>query len=198
MLALDAAQYDLWRSNAKVLEQDQYGVKVLRLADGTFLKLFRRKRWLSKSTFYPPAKRFADNAAKLEQLSIPCPRVLQLYRLTSPYRSVVHYEPLPGTTIRDLLTEQPERDQLELFFRLAEFITRLHDLGVYFRSLHMGNIVLTPDNEFGLIDISDLRCLGKPLSRWMRNRNYQHLLRYEEDWRLVNPNVNPLIMFNKR
>lgn len=198
MLALDAAQYDLWRRNAEVLEQDGYGVKVLRLADGTFLKLFRRKRWLSKNTFYPPAKRFAANAVKLERLGIPCPRILQLYRLASPYRSVVHYEPLPGTTIRDLLTERPELDQLQLFFRLAEFIAHLHDLGVYFRSLHMGNIVLTPDNEFGLIDISDLRCLGKPLSRWMRRRNYQHLLRYEEDWELVSLDARALMPSNKR
>lgn len=197
MQALDAAQYDLWRREADVLEQDEYGVKVLRLADGTFLKLFRRKRWLSKNTFYPPAKRFAVNAAKLQRLGIPSPRVLQLYRLAEPYRSVVHYDPLPGTTIRDLLPDLSEQEQLVLFSRLARFITHLHDTGVYFRSLHLGNIVLTPDNELGLIDISDLRCLGRPLSRWMRDRNYQHLIRHETDWSLVSPNVSALIRFNQ-
>lgn len=198
MQTLDVAQYDLWRRDADVLEQDEHGVKVLRLADGTFLKLFRRKRWLSKNTFYPPAKRFAANAAKLEQLAIPCPRILQLYRLSEPYRSVVHYDPLPGSTIRDLLTAQPDLDQLALFSRLVEFITHLHEIGVYFRSLHLGNIVLTPDDEFGLIDISDLRCLGKPLSHWMRNRNYQHLRRHGSDWDLVQPEVDTLIGFNQR
>lgn len=195
MQSLSRGQYDAWRRDAQVLEEDSHGEKVLRLADGTFLKLFRRKSWLSKTTLYPPAKRFADNAAELQRLGVPCPRVIQLYRLSAPYRSVVHYEPLPGQTLRQLLSNDTSLDQLELFARLAEFITHLHDLGVYFRSLHMGNIVLTPDNALGLIDISDMRCLGRPLSRRMRDRNYQHLLRYESDWGLVNPNIGTLFMF---
>ncbi|EZQ18621.1 toluene tolerance protein [Pseudomonas sp. G11-1] len=198
MQPLNREQYDIWRADAQILEKDGHGEKVLRLADGTFLKLFRRKSWLSKTAFYSPAKRFADNAAELQRLGIPCPRVIQLYRMSDPYRSVVHYEPLAGETLRQLLEDDTSLDQLELFARLAEFITHLHDLGVYFRSLHMGNIVLTPDNKLGLIDISDMRCLGRPLPRRMRDRNYQHLLRYESDWALVNPNVGSLFRFNSR
>lgn len=195
MQQISRDQYAAWREGADVLEKDGYGEKVLRLTDGTFLKLFRRKRWLSKNTFYPPAKRFGDNASELQRLGIPSPKILELYWMKAPYRSMVHYEPLPGVTLRDLLKTDPSLDQLALFARLAEFITRLHDLGVYFRSLHMGNIVLTPDNELGLIDISDMRCLGRPLSKGMRNRNYQHLLRYEEDWARVNPDVSILFTF---
>ena len=197
MQSLSREKYGIWVADAQVIERDRHGEKVLRLADGTFLKLFRRKSWLSKTAFYPPAKRFADNAAGLQCLDIPCPRVIQLYRLDAPYRSVVHYEPLAGETLRQLLQQEPDLDQLEIFARLAEFITRLHDQGVYFRSLHMGNIVLTPDNQFGLIDISDMRCLGRPLTRRMRDRNYQHLLRYENDWAAVNPDVGALFSFGK-
>lgn len=198
MQPLSREQYDLWRQGAQVLEKDGHGEKVLRLADGTFLKLFRRKSLLSKTAIYPPARRFADNAAELERLGIPCPKVIELYRLSEPYRTVVHYEPLPGQTLRQLLSSDTSLDQLELFARLAEFITHLHELGVYFRSLHMGNIVLTPDDRFGLIDISDMRCLGRPLSRRMRDRNYQHLLRYESDWGMVNPDIGTLFMFKSR
>lgn len=192
MQLLSREKYDRWRAGAQVLEQDAYGEKVLRLADGTFLKLFRRKSWLSKTAFYPPAKRFADNADALQKLGIPCPKVIQLYRLSEPYRSVVHYHPLEGVTLRQLLSNDERIDQLKLFARLAEFITHLHDSGVYFRSLHMGNIVLTPDDRFGLIDISDMRCLGRPLSRQMRKRNYRHLLRYEIDWQKVSPQATAL------
>ena len=198
MQPLSREQYDIWRAGAQILEKDGHGEKVLRLVDGTFLKLFRRKTWLSKTAFYPPAKRFADNAAELQRLGIPCPRVIQLYRMGHPYRSIVHYDPLAGETLRQLLSNDTGLDQLELFARLAEFITHLHDLGVYFRSLHMGNIVLTPEDELGLIDISDMRCLGRPLSRRMRDRNYQHLLRYESDWEMVNPNVGSLFRFSSR
>lgn len=197
MQPLSREQYESWRTGAEVIEKDRHGEKVLRLEDGTFLKLFRRKSRLSKTVFYPPARRFADNAAELQELGVPCPRVIGLFRLDDPYRSVVHYEPLPGETLRNLLQDDAGLDQLELFARLAEFITRLHDMGVYFRSLHMGNIVLTPDNQLGLIDISDMRCLGRPLSRRMRDRNYQHMLRYEEDWKQVNPNIDTLFRFDK-
>ena len=198
MQPLSSEQYNRWRQGAQVLEKDGHGEKVLRLADGTFLKLFRRKSLLSKTAIYPPARRFADNAAELQRLGIPCPTVIALYRLSEPYRTIVHYDPLPGQTLRHLLRSDTTLDQLELFARLAEFITHLHELGVYFRSLHMGNIVLTPDNEFGLIDISDMRCLGRPLSRRMRDRNYQHLLRYESDWGMVNPDISTLFMFKTR
>ncbi len=198
MQLLGKEKYERWRSGAQILEKDGHGEKVLRLADGAFLKLFRRKRRFSKTAFYPPARRFAQNAAALQRLGIPCPQVIQLYKITDPYHSVVHYEPLEGKTLRQLLQNGITLDdQLEVFARLAEFINRLHDLGVYFRSLHMGNIVLTPDNQLGLIDISDMRCLGRPLSRWMRHRNYQHLLRYESDWALVDPKIRMLFMFGR-
>lgn len=189
MQSMSSEQFAAMRMNAEVIEKDGHGEKVLRLTDGTYLKLFRRKSWFSKTVFFPPAERFAKNASELEQLGIPCPRVIQLYKLSNPYRSVVHYQPLEGTTLRQLLNEQPSLEQLELFGMLGEFITNLHELGVYFRSLHLGNIVLTPAGNLGLIDISDMRCLGKPLPNRLRNRNYRHLLRYQNDWALVDPSV---------
>lgn len=199
MQRLSDTQFQQWRADANVLEQDHHGEKVLLLADGTMLKLFRRKSWFSKTVFFPPAQRFADNALALSKLGIPCPQVIATYKLLNPYRSVVHYHPLAGETLRGLLNAEQSLEQLELFAQLAEFITSLHDKGVYFRSLHLGNIVLTPDGQLGLIDISDLRCLGRPLSRSMRNRNYRHLLRYEQDWALVDKPARALFpLFSSR
>jgi serine/threonine protein kinase len=187
MQSLSSEQFAAMCKDADVVEKDGHGEKVLRLTDGTYVKLFRRKRWLSKTVLFPPAIRFATNAAELERLGVPCPRTIHLFKLSDPYRSAVHYDPLQGTTLRHLLNELPSLEQIELFGMLAEFITHLHELGVYFRSLHLGNIVRTPDGALGLIDISDMRCLGKPLPKRMRNRNYRHLLRYEQDWALVKP-----------
>ncbi len=182
MQSLSSEQFAAMRKDAEVIEKDGHGEKVLRLADGSYLKLFRRKSWFSKTVLFPPAGRFAENAAELARLGIPCPRIIQLYKLSNPYRSVVHYEPLEGTTLRHLLTQQPSLEQLELFGMLAEFISQLHELGVYFRSLHLGNIVLTPAGKLGLIDISDMRCLGRPLPSRLRKRNLQHLFRYGDEW----------------
>ncbi|MDT3721479.1 phosphotransferase [Pseudomonas oryzihabitans] len=177
MNSLEHQQFLDLRQGARVLEADAHGDKVLQLPDGTYLKLFRRKRLLTSAALYPYAQRFADNTRRLAQLGIPCPRILAVYRIVSISRDAVHYEPLPGQTLRQLLTE----DNPELRLRLARFIAQLHEQGIYFRSLHLGNLVLTPDGALGLIDIADLRCLDAPLSRRMRLRNFHHLLRYSQD-----------------
>lgn len=52
---------------------------------------------------------------------------------------------------------------------------------MYFRSLHFGNVVQTPENQLGLIDIADLRCQRRALSDSKRLRNFAHLLRYKQD-----------------
>lgn len=189
MKSLDTRQYQHWRRHARVLEADGHGEKVLLLQDGSMLKLFRKRRWLSRATFHPPAMRFVRNARTLASLGIPCPRVLALYWLGEPPRHLVHYLPVPGQSLRELVPMIDRNRQLELFARLSDFIAWLHDNGVYFRSLHMGNIILTPDSRFGLIDIADLRYLARPLSRWLRARNYHHLLRYPDDWAHVDPDI---------
>ncbi|WP_460417197.1 phosphotransferase [Pseudomonas sp. microsymbiont 2] len=179
MQALDHARYLALREGAHVLEADGTGDKVLRLRDGSMFKLFRRKRLISSAAWYPYARRFADNCQALAERGIPCPQVLAVYRIAEIARDAVHYEPLPGQTLRQLL-EQPGahaglRDQL------GRFIARLHETGVYFRSAHLGNVVLTPEGELGLIDVADLRTTRSPLRRSQRLRNFRHMLRYRED-----------------
>src|SRR5690606_11004632 len=124
-------------------EADSHGEKVLLLADGSFLKLFRRKRLLSSALLWPYARRFASNARQLARLGVPTLQVIALYRLQEPARHLVHYRPLPGVTLRQI-----RRDALpcpaQLFEQLGGFVARLHQQGVYFRSIHLGNIVLTP------------------------------------------------------
>ncbi|WCE08250.1 toluene tolerance protein [Pseudomonas sp. JBR1] len=177
MNPIENQQFLELRKGARVVEEDAHGEKVLQLPDGTYLKLFRRKRLLTSAALYPYAQRFADNTRRLALLGIPCPHILAVYRIASILRDAVHYEPLPGQTIRELLTE----DNAELRVQLARFIATLHEHGIYFRSLHLGNIVLTPARALGLIDVADLRCLDAPLSRRMRLRNFHHLLRYPQD-----------------
>ncbi|BDX17340.1 MULTISPECIES: lipopolysaccharide kinase InaA family protein [Halopseudomonas] len=184
MQHLATEQFESWLGNAEVIEKDGHGVKVLRLADGSFLKLFRYKRLFSKNRLISPAKRFSRNATLLHQLNIPCPRIISTYRLSNPERSVVHYTPLEGETIRHLL-RQPDTSTGNLLRATGAFIAELHNAGVYFRSLHPGNIIYTPERRFGLIDIADLSCQKSPLSNWQRRRNLRHLLRYNEDWQTL-------------
>ncbi len=179
MQTLEHDDYRALRADARVLERDRHGDKVLQLADGSYLKLFRRKRLLSSAAWYPYAKRFADNALALAGRHIPCPAVIGLCRIPSVYRDAVRYRPLAGETLRRLIragTEPPDLRE-----RLGRFVARLHHAGIYFRSLHLGNIVLTPEGELGLIDIADLRAGSRPLPGHRRRRNLQHLCRDEQD-----------------
>lgn len=180
MQKLDHNDYLALRENCKVIEQDGCGDKVMILQDGTFLKLFRRKRLVTSAAIWPYAQRFADNAKKLEELGIPCPKIIQVYRIPSIERDAVHYHPLPGTTLRDIHTGTAAYPD-DLLERLAKFVDHIHDLGVLFRSIHLGNVVLTPEGEIGLIDISDMKIQNRPLSKWQRERNFVHMTKDESD-----------------
>lgn len=162
---------------ARVLEADSFGPKVFLLPDGNILKLFRRKRLLSSALFRPYSKRFIDNAARLEKLGIPTLQTLTLHQLDAPGMTAVLYRPLPGETLRQL-ADKNGFDWQQTLPALTAFIRELHAAGVYFRSLHLGNIVVTPGNQFGLIDVADMRFLRGPLPQHLVKRNLQHFARY--------------------
>lgn len=64
------------------------------------------------------------------------------------------YQPLEGISARQLmLTQKLTQAHREA---LGQFIADLHDNGIYFRGLHWGNVILMPDNRFGLIDIAEM------------------------------------------
>ncbi|AMA47370.1 BUD32 family EKC/KEOPS complex subunit [Pseudomonas alabamensis] len=179
MQPLDHTAYLTLREGARVIEADGSGDKVLQMPDGRFLKLFRRKRWLTSAALFPYAQRFADNARRLRALGIETPEVLAVYRIKSIERDGVYYAPLAGSTLRQLIQQGTATDTLRE--RYGAFVARLHDQGVYFRSLHLGNVVLTPAQVLGLIDIADLSQRGRALGPNKRLRNFQHMLRYRED-----------------
>lgn len=179
MQPLDHTAYLTLREGARVIEADGSGDKVLQMPDGRFLKLFRRKRWLTSAALFPYAQRFADNARRLSALGIETPEVLAVYRIKSIERDGVYYAPLQGSTLRQLIQQGAADDTLRE--RYGAFVARLHDQGVYFRSLHLGNVVLTPAQVLGLIDIADLNQRRLALGPSKRLRNFQHMLRYRED-----------------
>lgn len=170
------------RSGAEIIEADRFGEKVLRLADGSMVKLFRRKRLLSSAAWYPYAQRFADNCKTLAGCGVRSPEVIAVFRLPSVGRDAVHYRRLEGETIRQLI-ERGLTDVENRALRVAirDFIAVLHEKDIYFRSLHLGNIVRMPSGELGLIDVADMTFKSKALGQVARRRNMKHMLRYSED-----------------
>ena len=160
---------------------DSHGPNVLHLDNGNMIKLFRRKRLISSALFSPYAVRFTNNAFKLSALDIPTVTPVRLMHCATRSIHLVEYRPLTGELLRGLLQAEGSDDQ---FSQTARFIAELHHKGVYFRSLHFENII-THDGSLGLIDIADMKIYRHPLSQSLRQRNFQHFMRYPQDAALI-------------
>jgi tRNA A-37 threonylcarbamoyl transferase component Bud32 len=182
MRTLSPSELSALISSATILESDGLGAKVLKLTDGSFLKLFRKRSILSSETLKPYAKRFAQNAECLRDLGFNSPQIIQVYRLIDPVnKTAVHYWPLPGKTLRDVLGSSSTEQRQQLVAQFGELLARLHACGVYFRSVHLGNVLVQHDGQLGLIDLADMRISRFALSLSKRQRNLKHMRRYAED-----------------
>ncbi|WP_257280175.1 hypothetical protein [Endozoicomonas sp. ISHI1] len=178
---LSSTAYQALIEGAEVIEQDHFGDKVLKLKDKTFLKLFRVKSTISSAWLRPYSVRFVRNASELMARGIQTVDIISCYRLESYKNTAVHYRPLPGRTLRQVFPALDEDGTIVLAEQVAQYIAHLHEQGIYFRSLHMGNILKLPDGALGLIDIADMRFSRSPLKEALRLRNLHHLARYEQD-----------------
>lgn len=179
MKKISCEQYLALHNGAEILASDSFGEKVLRLKDGSIIKLFRTKRIISSALFYPYALRFVNNASKLKDMGISTVTVIDSYKIISIKRTAVHYKELEGDTLRNYIMHYSLNGDIAK--KLAAFIARLHNEGVYFRSVHFGNLLITPDNSFGLIDIADMKIKSHSLNIGKRIRNFHHLTRYDID-----------------
>ncbi|MDX1722081.1 MAG: toluene tolerance protein [Pseudomonas sp.] len=178
MRIVTAQELESWLTSGKVLEKDARGPKVVALDNGLFLKIFHTRQYPWLARLQPAAKRFERNAHLLKQLGIASPSIEETFWL-DPGRGLSGciYSPLPGIALEQVYSDCPQRFN-ELLPRLAEFIKHLHGKRVYFRSLHLGNILLLPDERFGLIDFLDMKRNLLPLNAWQIQRNFKHLENY--------------------
>lgn len=181
MKKLSAAELQELLRDSTTIEQDGHGVKVARLSKGEFIKIYRRKRLLSSSLWSLPSRRFANNATHLNLLGITAPSVKDLLTIPELRLNAVIYCPLPGDTLRNRWKSLDPAEREREIEHFGVFIGTLHELGIYFRSLHLGNVLKLPDEQFGLIDLSDMSISERPLANWKRRRNLRHMLRYQED-----------------
>jgi tRNA A-37 threonylcarbamoyl transferase component Bud32 len=183
MQELSLSEYQLLISQAEPLTSDllngHVSHKVLQLPDQSIVKLFRLKRLLTSARIFPYTKRFQRNVSRLKSIGIPTVTITAVYRIPVIKRTAVHYRFLPGITLRDYCEKYGMSSHIAEKF--GNFFSFLHQNGVYFRSIHFGNMVLTADHRIGLIDVVDMRFRRMPLNMRMRIRNLRHLFRYDTD-----------------
>ena len=176
MRFLNAEEYRALIREAELVREDGYGPKVYQTPHGRIIKLFRIKRWLSSSVFYPYNLRFLQNSRRLRRMGIVCVEVDEVFYCHAVRRYGLIYRRLEGMPLDQLLVSSDEAVR-QLFCDYAAFIAKLHAQRIYFRSLHPGNVLLLPEGGFGLIDLADMRFPRLRLSPARRRRNFRHMFR---------------------
>jgi len=137
--------------------------------------LYMKKRTLSTTHLSPYAYRFCQNAEKLAQRGIKAPHVQRLFYCPHKGCYLICYPHIDGQPLNGCFNT-------ELLKPLSQFIAELHQKGIYFNDCHLRNILLTPSQDFALIDIHTVKTYNQPLSRFLRRR---HIARFfEKEYRL--------------
>ncbi len=170
------AFYDLTNSY-HLIHGRQVRPELLRTADDAIAKCFWQRKRIQR---HNPASRFISNASSLNQLGIQAPDVSAWYCCDELAVQMVIYPSIPGRDLRDLTTSG-DTTALEQF---PDFLADLHARGIYFRAIHLAN-VLHQDDNWALIDVADLQFKPGPLGVFHRARNLSHLLNVAEDRRAL-------------
>lgn len=173
---IDQGAYDNLISQGKVLETDPWGTKVVETEDQKIIKIFRLKRVYSSALLFPYACRFKRNATQLKKKGIETIDVESIVYCRAEQRHVLTYKKIAGLPVKALVEKQNEA--AEFIEQLIKFVVGLHKKGIYFRSLHFGNVIVNTEGEMALIDIADLRIFPWSLSLNQRIKNWKRLLKY--------------------
>lgn len=150
---------------------------ILISAKNEIVKFFYKRKRISTSILKPQAKRFQKNGIKLQQLQIKAPLVKEIFYCKAISGHLVTYDMIEGEDYREICG----KGDVDTLSTLPGFLNHLHELGVYFRAIHLGNLILTPSGEIALVDISDLSIRSGRLSVFRRARNLAHLIDTTED-----------------
>lgn len=145
--------------------------------EGEIVKSIYQRKLISRSTLVPQAKRFASNSEKLRSIGILAPEVSKTMFCSEIPVHMVVYPRIPGEDLRTICMQ----GNLDILVEFAEYLAHLHAAGVYFRAIHLGNILKVEGQGMGLIDIADLQIKRAPLSAFTRARNIAHLFGIDDD-----------------
>jgi len=178
MKKITKAEFDVICSNGKSIDIKGGYPSVVLHPDGSVTKLWARKKGLfSSARLSPYSNRFIKNAGKLAKRGIEVPDITNHTKLENSHIRLVSYRALPGNSIRELIHSSPEKIDLT---DLCRYICTLHEKGILFGVIHLGNIIQTK-NGYGLIDFTDVRFFNRPLSPKQRAKTLRVPLRYHED-----------------
>ena len=177
METISKAEFDALANSSKVLVGTDYRVGILLTPENDIVKCFYHRKLISRSRLYSKAERFAANAALLAQRGINAPQIKRVFNCPDLPMEAVTYGLMDGV---DLIEELAQGDYTSLA-ALPEYLVHLHNKGIFFRAIHLGNVLKLASGEFGLIDFSDLKCHSGSLGAYTRARNLAHMMNTTAD-----------------
>ena len=141
------------------------------------IKIFNVRGYISSGFFNTYASRIIKNSIKLKDHEISSIEITNELAFEYNNRlSGVSYKYIPGKTYRDLGNKITK----EMITDLAKYISIIHKKGIYFRAMHLGNILLHNKKLF-LIDIAKIHFYPWPLFIFTRARAFRRMIKYQDD-----------------
>ena len=165
-------------SRSSLLEGEITKPKVLLDANGYIYKSFYQPdRKLSSRTPPPPFKQFVKNSQILSKRNVQTVSVCDTMTAQDKRFDAIRYHAIEGLDFREHL-KQSDHSAISM---IVDIIAELHHQGVFFRAIHLGNILHLPHGGYALIDISDCWFSSGQLNAFKRARNLAHLMDYHSD-----------------
>ncbi len=165
-------------SRSSLLEGEVSKPKVLLDADGYIYKFFYQpSRKLSSRTLFPPFKQFVKNSQTLSKRNVQTVSVCDTMTAQDKRFDAIRYQAIEGHDFREHL-KQSDHSAISM---IVDIMAELHHQGVFFRAIHLGNILHQPNGDYALIDISDCWFSFGQLNAFKRARNLAHLMNYHSD-----------------
>tara|TARA_R110002072_G_scaffold173230_2_gene327842 strand:- start:10569 stop:12176 length:1608 start_codon:yes stop_codon:yes gene_type:complete len=178
---------------SQVIKKNKHGPKLL-LNQEHYIKIFYKKSGMSSTKFKSYADKFIINSIKLQKLNISTIKPEKVFYIKNHNHPrdphFITYKSIPGQDLRNIITNNNSiniEDNHDLILRFIEELVTLHQKGVFFRSLHLGNILLEANSKnLALIDIADVRFkkLNKPLGFNKSLRNIKHIFNDPNDFQV--------------
>jgi hypothetical protein len=141
------------------------------------IKIFNVRGYISSGFFNTYASRIIKNSIRLKEHEIPSIEITNELAFQYNNRlSGVSYKYIPGKTYRDLGNKITK----EMITDLAKYISIIHKKGIYFRAMHLGNILLHNKKLF-LIDIAKIHFYPWSLFIFTRARAFRRMIKYQDD-----------------
>lgn len=171
--------YSIIHQNDALLLKTTYGrPKLLEKHNGDIIKVFySKKKRFSSNNRKPYALRFCQNALLLRKTNINAPDI-QLTQFCADLNSyILTYTKIPGENARVLSASMCDN----IIPQVAHYIATLHEQGIFFRSIHLENLLYDEKQGFSLLDIVDVTFKNKPLNLFLRYRNLKHMFMISDD-----------------